>query len=358
MDNHHQIEDYTIRELRDTTASWAKGNGPLNHIVISSRIRLARNVKDLPFPFKATTEQLKVIFESCRKLVEENKNFEKFKMIRLDELESIIIQFLVEKRLISITQAQSEQPYRAFIYHSEEIIGVMVNEEDHLRIQCLLPGFQLKKVWGIINGCDDQIGQEIEYAFNENEGFLTSCPTNVGTGLRASVMMHLPALIVKNQLNDLMNAIVEKGFAVRGFYGEGTDFQGNLFQISNQSTLGLKEEDIIDQLEIVSRQLIEREQEARNELMVRSKKKIEDQVMRAYGILTNARMISTSEALGLLSKIRFGIEMGFLTDIGYDTINRLMLIIQPGYLQLLRGLNMNQDQRDGMRAIVIQELLN
>lgn len=351
-------DENSIRELRDTTASWAKGDGPLNHIVVSSRIRLARNIKDIPFPFRANNEQLKIVLEKSEKLVKENENFEKFKIIRLDDLASIIIQFLVEKRLISITQAQSDRAYRAFIYHSDEILSVMVNEEDHYRIQCILSGFQLKKVWEMIDYYDDQIGREIEYAFNENEGFLTCCPTNVGTGLRASVMMHLPALIIKNQLNELMDTISKKGYAVRGFYGEGTDFQGNLFQISNQSTLGLKEEEMIDKLESVCIQLIEKEEEVRNELMIHSKQKVEDQVMRAYGILTNARMISTNEALELLSKIRFGVELGILTEIGYDTINRLMLIIQPGYLQLLKGLNMSQEQRDLIRATLIHELLH
>ncbi len=347
-----------IKELRDSTAYWVKGNGPLNHIVVSSRIRLARNIKDIPFPFKANDEQLKLVLNKSGNIIKNNKNFINFKMIKLNNLPEMDISFLVEKRLISVAQAQFNRPDRAFIYNSDEVISIMVNEEDHYRIQCLFPGFQFKKVWEMIDWFDNQIGKEIKYAFNSEEGFLTSCPTNAGTGLRASVMLHLPALILKNQLNDLMTSVSEKGYAVRGFYGEGTEFQGNLFQVSNQSTLGLNEKNIIQNLEFVSKQLIEKEQEARDELMIHYKQKIEDQVMRAYGILTNARIISTIEAVNLLSNIRFGIELGILVKIGYDTINRLMLIIQPGYLQQIKGQKMSEMQRGLARAELIQELLN
>lgn len=346
-----------IRELRDNTGYWVKGIGPLNHIVVSSRIRLARNSKGIPFPFKASDDQLKIILEKGEKCIKGNKDFDSFQIIRLSDLTVIDVQFLVEKRLISIAQAQFSRPYRALIYNTEEVISIMINEEDHFRIQCIQPGFQLEKVWQLIDRCDNEIGAAIEYAFNENEGFLTCCPTNVGTGLRASVMMHLPALLIKNRLGDLLKTVSKEGYAVRGFYGEGTDFQGNLFQISNQATLGIKETEIIGRLELVCRQLIEKEQNARDELMMRSKQKIEDQVMRAYGILTNATMITTNEALDLLSKVRFGIELGILAKAGYDTINRLMLIIQPGYLQLLKGIEMDKERRDSTRALLIQELL-
>lgn len=346
-----------IRELRDSTAHWATGNGPLNHIVLSSRIRLARNIKDIPFPFKASDKQLKTILNLSENIFKKNKNFLDFKLIKLKDLSAMDIHFLVEKRLISILLARLNNPCRAFIYNPDEVISIMVNEEDHYRIQCMLPGFQLEKVWKLIDWHDNQMGKEIEYAFNENEGFLTCCPTNVGTGLRASVMLHLPALIIQNQLNDLMTSVSQNGYAVRGFYGEGTDFQGNLFQVSNQSTLGMNENKIIKNLESVSNQLIEKEQEARENIMIHSRQKIKDQVMRAYGILTNARIISTTEAVNLLSNIRLGIELGILVKIGYDTINRLILIIQPGYLQLIKGRKMSKEQRDLVRAELIQELL-
>ena len=351
-------EENNIRKLRDTSAHWVKGAGPFDHIIVSSRIRLARNIADMPFPYKATDRQLKKIIDLSEKIFCKNEIFDKFNLIKLNNLTDLDIQFLVEKRLISISQAQFNRPFRAFAYNFEEVTSIMINEEDHFRIQCMAPGLQLKKIWKMIDWYDNQIGEEVKYAFNENEGFLTCCPTNVGTGLRVSLMMHLPALMIINQLDNLMTSVSKRGYAVRGFYGEGTDFQGNFFQLSNQSTLGLPEKEIIKNLELVSNKLIEKEQQARDELMLRSKKKIEDQVLRAYGILTNAKIISTVEAIDLLSKLRFGIELGILAEIGYDTINHLMLIVQPSYLQLLKGQKINQEQLDSARAVIIKEVLN
>jgi protein arginine kinase len=346
-----------IKELRDSTAQWVKGYGPKNHIVVSSRIRLARNIKDIPFPVKASDKQLEIVLKKIEKIVKDKKDFANFKIIKIDKLSSIPRNFLIQKRLISIALASVDRLNSALIYDPEEINSIMINEEDHLRLQCMLPGFQLQKVWELINQYDNKIEEEVEYAFDELHGFLTCCPTNVGTGLRASAMLHLPALIILNRLNELLKSISNKGYAVRGFYGEGTDFQGNLFQISNQTTLGLREMEIIEKLESVVENLNNKEQEAREELMIKAKKKIEDQVMRSYGILTNARIISTSEAVNLLSNIRFGIEMGILVKIGYDTINRLMTIIQPGYLQLIKGKKMNQMERGEARADLVKELL-
>jgi protein arginine kinase len=349
--------DKFIKELGNSTAQWVKGYGPKNHIVVSSRIRLARNIKDIPFPIKADDKQLEKVLKKIEKIVKDNKDFVNFRIIKIDKLSSISRIFLIEKRLISISLASFDKLHSAFFYNPEEIISIMINEEDHLRLQCMLPGFQLQKVWELINEYDNKIEEKVEYAFDELHGFLTCCPTNVGTGLRASVMLHLPALIILNRLNGLLKSISNNGYAVRGFYGEGTDFQGNLFQISNQTTLGLSEMEIIEKLENVIENLINKEQEAREELMINAKKKIEDQVMRSYGILTNARIISTAEAVNLLSNIRFGIEMGILVKIGYDTINRLMTIIQPGHLQLIKGKKMNQLERGEARADLVKELL-
>lgn len=347
-----------LKLLRDSSASWVKGNGPCNHIAISSRLRLARNLLNIPFPNRANDEQLKTVLKNGIKVINDDNNFNGFKVVKLETLSAIETSFLVEKRLISFALANSNRPYRALIYDTNEVASIMINEEDHYRIQCILPGFQLKRAWEHIDIVDNKIEESVEYAFNDVEGFLTSCPTNVGTGLRASVMLHLPALFLSNKLNELLKEVSKKGYAVRGFYGEGTDFQGNLFQISNQSTLGLTEMQILENLEVIVSGLIEKEQTERGRLMTHSRDKIEDQVMRSYGILTNAKIISTAEAVDLLSKIRFGIEMGTIIKNTYDTINRLMLITQPGYLQLIKGCKMNQKQRGLARACLIQELLN
>lgn len=347
-----------LKSLRDSSAGWAKGNGPYNHIAVSSRLRLARNLKDIPFPSQANDEKLKTVMKNGIKILNGNSDFTGFKVVKLETLSPIEASFLVEKRLISFTLANINRPYRACIYNTNEVTSIMINEEDHYRIQCMLPGFQLKKVWEHIDTVDNKIEEKTEYAFNNIEGFLTSCPTNVGTGLRASVMLHLPALFLSNKLNESLSEVSKKGYTVRGFYGEGSDFQGNLFQISNQSTLGLTEIQILENLEIIVRDLIEKEQIERDRLKMHSIDKIEDRVMRSYGILTNAKIISTTEAIDLLSNIRFGIEMGIINKNGYDTINYLMLKTQPGYLQLIKGYKMNQKQRGVARASLIRELLN
>lgn len=346
-----------IRELRDTTAQWVKGGGPLSHVVVSTRMRLARNIKGVSFPFKASQKELRNVLKKGEDLLKDNEYFHNFKILKINELTSIDIKFLVEKRLISILLAKANYPYRAIIFEPEEVISLMVNEEDHFRIQCLLPGFQLENVWKLTNECDDQIMNEIKFAFHKDEGFLTCCPTNVGTGLRASIMLHLPGLFATNRLNNLLVSVSKMGFAVRGFYGEGTNYLGNLFQISNQITLGLSEENIIDNLKDIIVRLIKEEENARDRLMIKSRNKIEDQVMRAYGVLANARIISTVEAINLLSKIRLGIETGIFAKIGYDTINRLMLVIQSAYIQLLFGKEMSKTERNMARAKLIQEFL-
>lgn len=350
-------EAILLRELRNNTARWVKGEGPLNHIVISTRIRLARNLKNIPFPFKASDRQREQVLMKIESLLKDSKLFYNFKLININNLEERDIQFLVEKRLISLALAHLNYSSRALIYGPDEVMSMLVNEEDHFRLQSLLPGYQLKKVWEIINCYDREMMNKIDYAFNEKEGFLTCCPTNLGTGLRASVMLHLPALIIMNKLSDLIAPITKKDFAIRGFYGEGSSFQGNLFQVSNQTTLGFTEGEILENLEIETKKLIEEEEKTREELILNHRTLMEDQIMRAYGILNNARIISTSEAFNLLSKVRFGIELGMLTKIGYDTINRLMLIIQPGFIQLLKNKEMKKEERDLFRAGLIQELL-
>jgi protein arginine kinase len=233
----------------------------------------------------------------------------------------------------------------------------MVNEEDHFRIQYLLPGLQLNNIWKLINKIDDEIEKRVTYAFSEKEGYLTSCPTNVGTGMRASVMLHLPALVMINGINDILKAISKIGYIVRGFYGEGTEVMGNLFQVSNQITLGLSEEEIIDNLEKVNQQIINKEQKVRRDLLTNSKNQLEDQAWRAYGILSSARIISSAEAMELLSKLRFGVELGIIPHPNLGTLNKLMLLIQPAYLQMLSGKDLDPFSRDLQRAVLIRNKL-
>ena len=243
-----QNKSIILQNLKKSSAEWTSGQGPLSDIVISSRIRLARNVEGIPFLPRAEQAELKNIFKLSRQIVEEDSLFGDSSLLLLDELTPLESQFLVEKHLISIYHAREKRLYRGCIFNKKETLSIMVNEEDHFRIQYLLPGLQLNSILKLINKIDNEIEKKVTYAFDEKEGYLTSCPTNVGTGMRASVMLHLPALEMINGINDILKAISKIGYVVRGFYGEGTEVMGNLFQVSNQITLGLSEEEIIDNL--------------------------------------------------------------------------------------------------------------
>ena len=347
-----------LQNLKESTAEWTNGQSPLSDIVISSRIRLARNVEGIPFSPRAEKAELKNIFELSRQIKKEDSLFKDSNILLLDELTLLESQFLVEKHLISIYHAREKRPYRGCIFNQKETLSIMINEEDHFRIQYLLPGLQLSNIWKLINKIDDIIEKKVTYAFSEKEGYLTSCPTNVGTGMRASVMLHLPALAMINGINDILKAISKIGYVVRGFYGEGTEVMGNLFQVSNQITLGLSEEEIIDNLEKVNQQIINKEQKVRKELLSNSKSQLEDQAWRAYGILSSARIISSAEAMELLSKLRFGVGLGIIPHPNLGTLNKLMLLIQPAYLQMLTGKDLDHLSRDLQRAVLIRNEIN
>ena len=347
-----------LQNLKESSAEWINGQGPLSDIVISSRIRLARNVEGIPFSPRAEQAELKNIFEFSQQIVEKDSLFKDSNFLLLDELTPLESQFLVEKHLISLYHAQESHSYRGCIFNQKETLTIMVNEEDHFRIQYLLSGLQLKNIWKLINKIDDEIGKKVTYAFSEKEGYLTSCPTNVGTGMRASIMLHLPALLMINGINDVLKAISKIGYVVRGFYGEGTEVMGSLFQVSNQITLGLSEEEIIDNLEKVNQQIINKEQKAREELLFNSKNQLEDQAWRAYSILSSARIISSAEAMELLSKLRFGVGLGIIPYPNLGTLNKLMLLIQPAYLQMLTGKDLDPLNRDLHRAVLIRNEIN
>jgi len=349
-----QNKSIILQNLKESTAEWTNRKGPLSDIVISSRIRLARNVEGIPFSPRAEQAELKRIFELSQGVVEEDSLFKDTNFLLLDKLTILESQFLVEKHLISIYHAREKRPYRGCVFNQKETLSIMINEEDHFRIQYLLPGLQLNNIWKLINEIDDEIEKRVTYAFSEKEGYLTSCPTNVGTGMRASVMLHLPALAMINRINDILKAISKIGYVVRGFYGEGTEVMGNLFQVSNQITLGLSEGEIIDNLEKVNQQIISQEQKVRKDLLSNSKSQLEDQVWRAYGILSSARTISSAEAMELLSKLRFGVELGIISYPDLGTLNKLMLLIQPAYLQMLEGKDLDPFGRDLQRAILIR----
>jgi protein arginine kinase len=249
-------------------------------------------------------------------------------------------------------------PHGAFLLSENEEISIMINEEDHIRIQCLFPGLQLTEALKAANQIDDWLEENINYAFDEHYGYLTSCPTNTGTGLRASVMMHLPGLVLTRQLNRILPAINQLGLVVRGIYGEGSEALGNIFQISNQITLGKSEEDIVEDLNSVVSQLIAQERSSRSALAKTSNIQLEDRVFRSYGTLAHSRVIETKEAANCLSDVRLGIDMGYIKDISRNILNELMILTQPGFLQQYAGGSLSPDERDIRRAALIRERIN
>ncbi|MBN2909237.1 protein arginine kinase [Polycladomyces sp. WAk] len=347
------------RFIQSAMSEWMRGGGPQSDIVISSRVRIARNLAGLPFPMLATASQSEEVVRRIEEAFQEEKEqpyFRDAELIRMDTLNDLQKRVLVEKHLISPHLAE-ESRHGAVILSGNEAVSIMINEEDHLRIQCLFPGFQLKQAWQLADHIDDTLEHHLSYAFDEHCGFLTSCPTNVGTAIRASVMLHLPALAMTQQLNRLFQAIAQVGLAVRGIYGEGSEALGNLYQVSNQVTLGQKEEEIIDNLVSVVGQIIDQEQSARRRLLESSPIQLEDRVHRSYGILAHARVMDSKEAMHRLSDVRLGIDLGLIKGVSATVLNELMVMTQPGFLQQYAGQRLDSGERDIRRAVLIRERL-
>ncbi|GAK04699.1 putative ATP:guanido phosphotransferase YacI [Geomicrobium sp. JCM 19037] len=337
---------------------WMKQSGPEDDIVLSSRIRLARNLEDYPFPFKSSNDAAQALYKHlhARLANKELDGVGHLSWFSMKDSSDIEKQVLVEKHLTSPQLAEGSSE-AAVVLSEDESISIMVNEEDHLRIQCLSPGLQLTQAYEMGNAIDDWIEANVDYAFDEKRGYLTSCPTNVGTGLRASVMMHLPGLVTTSQLSRIIPAVNQIGLVVRGIYGEGSEARGNLFQISNQMTLGKTETDIIDDLRSVVLQLIERERLAREKLYESKKLQLADQVYRSYGILANSRIIESKEAGQHLSNLRLGIDLNLIQGVDSSVLNDLMILIQPAFLQQYAQKALSTEQRDERRASLIRERL-
>lgn len=347
------------RFTQHALSDWMKGDGPESDIVISSRIRIARNLNAYPFPMLATNQQSKEVLEQVADVVknEELNTISNFTLVPLSGLNELEKRVLVEKHLISPALA-NESRNGAVILNETESISIMVNEEDHLRIQCLCPGFQIREAWDLANQIDDIFEVQLDYAFDEKRGYQTSCPTNVGTGIRASVMLHLPALVLTQQINRILSAVTQVGLAVRGLYGEGSEALGNLFQISNQITLGQSEEEIIDNLYGVVKQIIEHERAARQKLIYETKAKLLDRVSRSYGILSYAAIMDSKEAAQRLSDVRLGIDLGFIKNVSSHSLNELLVMTQPGFLQQSAGEKLTPEERDIRRAQLIRDKIS
>lgn len=335
---------------------WYEKNIQHNDVVISSRIRLARNLQDYHFPSKLTKEKARLIIHEVEEAVLHagtHNYFHKLDMNKIAPLEKVA---MVERHVISPAFAGSPLP-TGLMLSEDESLSVMINEEDHIRIQSISNGFHLEEALENANRIDDLIEEKINYAFDERIGYLTACPTNVGTGLRASYMIHVPALETTGKLQIILEAIGKFGLTVRGIYGEGSQGRGSVFQISNQVTLGHSEQEIIDNLTSVTKQIVEQEKNLRAHLLNEKKLQFEDAVYRSYGALTYARILSSDEAMTLLSDVKLGYELGILDFESNEPMNiyGLMTCIQPANLQKAMKRELKIDERDLARATYIRE---
>ncbi|HEX3871317.1 MAG TPA: protein arginine kinase [Pirellulales bacterium] len=346
-----------IEELARSCGEWLRGSGPESDIVISSRIRLARNLADFPFISRANTADRTEIERLMRERVTRVRDGAELDYVDVNKLEQIDRQFLFERQLISRELAEG-QGARGVAIDPQERASLMINEEDHLRIQVMQSGLDLQTAWDKINRIDDLVEEQVTYAFNERLGYLTACPTNVGTGMRVSVMLHLPALVITRQIDKLFRSLQKISLAVRGLYGEGSQAMGDFYQISNQITLGRSETDLIKQVGDLVPTIIEYERKAREFLVRESHENLHDRVSRAYGILRTAQTISSEETMHLLSSVRMGVNLGLIRDLEIPMLNQLFIYTQPAHLQKLSGVELDTADRNIERARFLRNRLN
>ena len=346
-----------FEQLAGSCGEWLRGIGPESDIVISSRVRLARNLADFPFIRRCTDIDRANIENVVRQKILAEKELESIFYVDVEDLEKLDRQFLVERQLISREHAESEGA-RAVAIDEREEYSLMVNEEDHLRVQVIKSGFNLDSAWEQINRIDDLLEKNLPIAFHPERGYLTACPTNVGTGMRVSVMLHLPALVYTRQLEKVFRSFQKLNLAVRGLYGEGSQAMGDFYQISNQMTLGKSEEDLINSVggEAVPT-VIDYERKAREHLLENQRTELLDQVGRAHSTLKNAHKISSEETMQLLSKVRMGVNLGLIENLDIQVLNKLFIATQPAHLQVIRGQALDTASRNIERANYLQQHL-
>lgn len=335
---------------------WLSGVGPDSDIVISTRLRLARNLEGFPFLSKTDSSQRRDIERRSAQAIAKIAAKDPLKYIPLGDVELLTRLCLVERHLTSRDHANADGD-RGIAHNDSERVSILVNEEDHLRIQVMRGGFSFDGSWDEIEAIDDAIEKELPFAFHGQFGYLTACPTNAGTGLRASVMLHLPALVMTKQIEKVFVGMQRHHHAVRGLYGEGTTPLGDFYQISNQLTLGRSEVEIIKMVRDVTRQIIDYERKLRKSLLKERSQVLADRVWRAFGILKTARMMDSEEAMDLLSALRLGIHTGLITGVDIGLVNELFVLIQPGHLQRWEGRKLDSPERDVVRANLLRERL-
>lgn len=333
--------------------SWYLESGPDSDVVISTRVRFARNIEDIKFTPVASQEELEKVIE----IFEKREVLPKLKLYRLLDMDDITKKSLVEKHIISPDMLKGKEKEKAILLSEDETISIMINEEDHLRIQVISAGFDLEETLKIAQQVDEKIANMVTYAYDENYGYLTSCPTNVGTGMRASVMVHLPGLTMTNHIGKVLDVVNKIGMNIRGIYGEGSKALGNIYQISNQIALGVSEEEIMNQLKTICQKVMEQERYARKYLLNQGLD-LEDKLYRSYGMLISARKLSTTECMELLSDVKLGVDLGLIKEMDGKKVNELQLLTKPASLQKYFGKVLTEEERDRKRTELIRESIS
>ncbi len=354
------MSDFQI--LPNHGLGWLDASGEHADVVLSTRIRLARNLQGHAFGPRARVNDREAVLEQTRRAMAKVELLAGSRLLELPKLDRRSRGMLLERRLASreLLGDVKEGPSRAtaVLLAAQDPLSVMVNEEDHLRLQGLLSGLRLKEAWNLVDRLDEELGQELPYAYHHEFGFLTSCPTNVGSGLRASVLVHLPGLVLTKEIGKVLQGLGQVGLTFRGLYGEGSEVVGNFFQLSNQTTLGKSEEELVDHLDKIIRQVIQYEDQARQVLLRDAPQVTEDKIWRAYGLLRYARSLPFEELMNLLSGIRLGVGLKLLPELRVYTLNKLMIFTQTAHLEQAAGRDLSPGECDAHRAAYVRSILS
>lgn len=348
--------EFRVESLLNRTGEWLKGAGPEGDTVISTRVRLARNLARFPFLTVADAATRQEIEKYIRDKLKATSMSKKLHYIPLHEASPTDRQLLLERHLISREHAAAEGE-RGVAITDDETVAVMVNEEDHLRVQVIRSGFQPMEAFEELQRIDDALESQMTYAFHTKYGYVTCCPTNLGTGLRVSVMLHLPALVYTKQVEKILHSLQRVSYNIRGFFGEGTSPVADFFQVSNQVSLGRSEAEIVSEMREVVPNLLKVERGMREKLLREQRERLEDKILRALAVLKAARVLSSEEVLELLSTVRLGINLGIITNVPISLVNEVFILSQPGHMQAAYGVEMTSHERDVLRAAAIREKL-
>ena len=351
-----------MHSIRDSGLAWLDASGEYADIVLSTRVRLARNLQGHAFGPRARLNDRTAVLDQVRNVSSRVELLRNGNIQELRELDARPRRILLERRLASLDlmgdNGSPPAPGTAVVLAADRPVSIMVNEEDHLRLQTLLSGLRLREAWNLLDSLDEELGEELPYAYHHEFGFLTSCPTNVGTGLRASVLMHLPALVLTKEIGKVLQGLSQVGLTFRGLYGEGSEVVGNFFQLSNQTTLGKSEEDLVDHLDKIVRQVIQYETQARQVLLRDAPSVTEDKIWRAYGLLRYARSLSFEELMNLLSGVRLGASLKLLPGLRVYSLNKIMIFTQPAHLEEAAGRDLSPAESDAHRAALVRRILS